>query len=94
MSDGGTIIAVKGASAFLREKDVEISKLKPWEPPKQKDDDKTQADTERYNDFRVPGSAFRATETTAVVPHVRRAAPPAVLLKARARSSMPQSTTF
>jgi len=62
VSDGGTIVAVKGASAFLREKDVEISKLKPWEPPKKKDDDKdkTAAD-ERYNDYRVPGSAFRTT---------------------------------
>jgi hypothetical protein len=59
VNDGGTIIAVKGASAFLREKDVEISKLKPWEPAKKKDDDKPQA--ERYNDFRIPGSAFRTT---------------------------------
>jgi len=61
VNDGGTIVAVKGANAFLREKDVEVSKLKPWEPPKKKDDDeKTKAD-ERYNDFRVPGSAFRTS---------------------------------
>jgi hypothetical protein len=57
---GGTIVAVKGASAFLRDKDVEISKLKPWEAPKKKDEDKTQAD-ERYNDYRIPGAAFRTT---------------------------------
>ncbi len=62
VNEGGTIVAVKGASAFLREKDVEISKLKPWEPPKKKDDDKDAApQTERYNDFRVPGSAFRTS---------------------------------
>ncbi|PYQ25524.1 MAG: hypothetical protein DMF56_27315 [Acidobacteria bacterium] len=60
VSDGGTIVAVKGANAFLREKDVEVSKLKPWEPPKKKDDDKDKVE-ERYNDYRVPGSAFRTT---------------------------------
>ncbi|HJT16251.1 MAG TPA: hypothetical protein VJ853_02640, partial [Thermoanaerobaculia bacterium] len=57
---GGTIVAVKGASDFLRDKDVDISKIKPWEPPKKKDDDKTAAD-ERYNDYRIPGAAFRTT---------------------------------
>jgi hypothetical protein len=64
VSDGGTIVAVKGAHAFLREKDVELSKLKPWEAPKAKTDDKDAADDapgERYNDFRIPGSAFRTT---------------------------------
>jgi len=61
VSDGGTIVAVKGASAFLRDKDVEISKLKLWEPPKKKDDDKTPPADERYNDFRIPGSAFRTS---------------------------------
>ena len=59
VSDGGTIVAVKGASAFLREKDVEISKLKPWEAPKKKDDDPEPE--ERYNDYRIPGAAFRTT---------------------------------
>jgi Zinc carboxypeptidase len=58
VSEGGTLVAVKGANAFLREKDVEVSKLKLWEPPKK--DDKP-AGNERYNDFRVPGSAFRTT---------------------------------
>jgi len=56
---GGTIVAVKGASGFLSSKDVEISKLKAWEPPKKKDDDKTPVTDERYNEPRVPGSAFR-----------------------------------
>ena len=58
--NGGTIVAIKGASSFLRDKDVEISKLKPWEPPKKKDDDKTPAE-ERYNDYRIPGATFRTT---------------------------------
>jgi len=58
--NGGTIVAIKGASGFLRDKDVEISKLKPWEPPKKKDDDKTPAE-ERYNDYRIPGATFRTT---------------------------------
>jgi hypothetical protein len=65
-NDGGTIVAVKGASAFLREKDIEISKLKPWERAKKADDkdadaSATKDDGERYNDFRIPGSAFRTS---------------------------------
>ncbi|MCU1349514.1 MAG: zinc carboxypeptidase [Acidobacteria bacterium] len=55
---GGTLVAIKGASSFLREKEVELSKLKPWEAPKPKADD-TRTPEERYNDYRVPGSAFR-----------------------------------
>jgi hypothetical protein len=64
VTDGGTLVAVKGASAFLREKDIELSKLKPWEPAKKKGDDKdAEADkeAERYNDFRIPGAAFRTS---------------------------------
>ncbi len=80
VNEGGTIVAVKGANAFLREKDVEVSKLKPWEPPKPKDDDKP-ATGERYNDFRVPGSAFRTTmnERSFLTFGVPR--PPAVLVE-------------
>ncbi len=61
LTNGGTLVVVKGASSFLREKDVEISKLKPWEAPKKKDDDKdkTPATPELYNDYRVPGATFR-----------------------------------
>jgi len=61
LNSGGTLVAIKGASTFLREKDVEISKLKPWEAPKKKDDDKdkTPAVPELYNDYRVPGATFR-----------------------------------
>lgn len=58
VNDGGTIVAIGTANSFFRDKDVEISKLKPWEPPKKKDDEKSDAD-EKYNEPRVPGSAFR-----------------------------------
>lgn len=57
VSDGGTLIAIKGAHAFLRDKDVEISKLKVWEPPKR--DEKNPTAEQRYHDYRIPGSAFR-----------------------------------
>jgi hypothetical protein len=81
VSDGGTIVAVKGGSTFLRDKDVEISKLKRWEPKKKKDDDKEPATDERYNDFRIPGSAFRTTmnERSYLTFGVPR--PPAVLVE-------------
>jgi hypothetical protein len=63
LNAGGTLVVIKGASSFLREKDVDISKLKPWEAPKKKDDDKdkTPATPELYNDYRVPGATFRTT---------------------------------
>jgi hypothetical protein len=72
LNSGGTLVAVKGASAFLRHKDVAISKVKPWEPPKSDgksnekseeapDDQEDETADQRYNDFRVPGSAFRTT---------------------------------
>jgi len=57
---GGTLIAVKGAGDFLRDKEVEISKVKLWTPPKKKDGDTEQAE-QRYNDFPIPGAAFRTT---------------------------------
>jgi hypothetical protein len=56
---GGTVVAIKGASGMLRSKDVDLSKLKLWEPPKPKDD-KAPVE-ERYNDFSVPGATFRTT---------------------------------
>jgi len=61
LNGGGTLVVIKGASSFLREKDVEISKLKPWEAPKKKDDDKDKSPStpELYNDYRVPGATFR-----------------------------------
>lgn len=55
--NGGTVVAVKGGAAFLRSKDVEISKVKEWEPAKKEGE--TVAADERYNDFRIPGAAFR-----------------------------------
>jgi hypothetical protein len=61
LNGGGTLVVIKGASSFLREKDVDISKLKPWEAPKKKDDDKDKSPStpELYNDYRVPGATFR-----------------------------------
>jgi hypothetical protein len=58
INGGGTLVAIQNAANFLREKDIDISKVKPWEPPKKKDDDKNAAE-ERYHEFSVPGSAFR-----------------------------------
>ncbi|MGZ7080033.1 MAG: M14 family zinc carboxypeptidase, partial [Thermoanaerobaculia bacterium] len=80
LRDGGTVVAVRGASAFLRDKDVEISKIKPWEPPKKKDDDTTTKE-ERYNEYRIPGSAFRTelNERSYLTFGVPR--PPAVLIE-------------
>ncbi len=82
---GGTIVAVKGASSFLRSKDVEISKLKPWEPPKKKDEKSEETPKEeRYNDFRVPGSAFRTTMNERSFLTVSVPRPPAVLIEGSA----------
>ncbi len=64
---GGTLVAIGSASAFLRDKDSNISAIKPWEPKKDKDKDKKDDDKnpaaaeERYNEFSVPGSTFRTT---------------------------------
>ena len=60
--NGGTIVAVKDGAAFLRQKGVELSKLKQWEAPKPKAVDGVpppQAEA-RYNEFSIPGSAFRS----------------------------------
>jgi hypothetical protein len=81
VTEGGTIVAVKGANAFLREKDIEISKLKRWEPAKKKDDDKTPTLDERYNDFRIPGSAFRTTMNDRSFLTFGVPRPPAVLVE-------------
>jgi Zinc carboxypeptidase len=82
VAEGGTIVAVKGASSFLRAKDVEISKLKPWEPAKKKEDDKdASANAERYNDFRIPGSAFRTTMNDRSYLTFGVPRPPAVLVE-------------
>jgi hypothetical protein len=82
LRNGGTLVAIGGASALLRDKDVDISKLKPWEPPKKKDDDKTPPPKdELYNQPRVPGAAFRTTmnERSYLTFGVPR--PPAVLIE-------------
>jgi hypothetical protein len=82
LRNGGTLVAVGNASALLRDKDVEISKLKPWEAPKKKDDDKTPpSHDELYNEPRVPGAAFRTNmnEHSYLTFGVPR--PPAVLIE-------------
>lgn len=53
---GGTVVAVKNAAAYLRGKEVEISKVKEWEAPKKEGEAPAE---ERYNDYRIPGAAFR-----------------------------------
>ncbi|HXG57412.1 MAG TPA: hypothetical protein VNL91_00110, partial [Thermoanaerobaculia bacterium] len=77
--DGGTIVAIKGASAYLRSKDVEISKLRPWEPPKPKEGEQPQ--DLRYNEFRVPGSAFRTVMNERSFLTLGLPRPPAVLVE-------------
>ena len=90
LRNGGTIVAVKGASGLFRSKDAEMSKLKNWNDPKKKEksaekkDEKTdeeEEESDRYNDFRVPGSAFRTTmnERSYLTFGVPR--PPAVLIE-------------
>src|SRR3954451_15715426 len=60
VKSGGTLVAVKGASKFTTDKDVELSKLKAWEAPQKKDKDKGDEKTdERYSEYRVPGASFR-----------------------------------
>ncbi|MBI2212675.1 MAG: hypothetical protein HYU52_03440 [Acidobacteria bacterium] len=56
VSDGGTIVAIKGASEALRSKEIELSKLEEW-----KADDEKKDEDERGTKIRVPGAAF-ATE--------------------------------
>jgi hypothetical protein len=81
---GGTVIGVKGASSFLRGKDVELSKLKPWSPPKKKDgEENAPPQDERYNDYRIPGSAFRTTMNDRSYLTFSVPRPPAVLIEGK-----------
>ncbi|HUP49172.1 MAG TPA: M14 metallopeptidase family protein [Thermoanaerobaculia bacterium] len=86
LSAGGTLVAVKRASSFLRSKDVEISKVKAWEPSKEGEEEKEQETQreQRYHEFRVPGSAFRTTmnERSYLTYGIPRA--PAVLIEGSA----------
>ena len=54
---GGTVIAIGGGAAFLRSKGVEISKVQLW-PGERKEGDEA-PEPQRYNDFRIPGAAFK-----------------------------------
>src|ERR1043165_4865032 len=62
INGGGTLVAIQNAANFLRDKDVDISKVKLWETPakKGKDDDKNAPPAEeRHHEYSVPGAAFR-----------------------------------
>ena len=63
LSAGGTVVAVRGASAFLRGKEVELSKLRLRVDEEEESEEKESEEQQerRYNDFRVPGAAFRTT---------------------------------
>ena len=78
---GGTVVAVKGASSFLRNKDNAISKLRAWNETKDEKKDEDDETGGRYNEFRVPGSAFRTSinERSYLTFGVPR--PPAVLIE-------------
>jgi hypothetical protein len=60
---GGTVIAVGEAAKYLRQKPAEISRLREWGAREEAEKAEEQAEedpgTQRYNDFRVPGAAFR-----------------------------------
>lgn len=87
---GGTIVAIKGAGAFLRSKDVAISKVKTWEPPKKKEGDENAAEGERYNDYRIPGATFRTTINDNSFLTFGLAQPPYVLIEgSREEALMP-----
>lgn len=61
---GGTVVAIKGGAAALREKAVGLSKLREWDDDEKSDGDDKDAEpeeSERHNDYRIPGAAFRTT---------------------------------
>lgn len=80
---GGTVVAIKGAADFLRQKDVEISQLKTWTPPAQKEEEKKDQPPpeERYTDYRIPGAAFRTTMNARSYLTFGLSKPPSVLLQ-------------
>lgn len=75
VSDGGTIVAIKGASEALRGKDVELSKLEEWKAAEEKKDD-----DERGTKIRVPGAAFATEMSGRSYLTFGLAEPPAVLI--------------
>jgi len=88
VTEGGTLVAVKGATSLLRMKELEISNLKPWDVKESEEGDPTEA---RYNDYRVPGAAFRTSmnERSYLTFGVPRA--PAVLVEgSRAFQQLPR----
>ncbi len=77
VKEGGTIVAIKDASEFLRDKDNELSKLENW---KTEGDDKKDKAPERRNEYRVPGAAFRTAMNERSYLTFGIDTPPAVLI--------------
>lgn len=61
VESGNTLIAIRRAASILRNEDAGISATKLWEPPKPTNGNAAEPPTARYNDFSVPGAAFRTT---------------------------------
>jgi hypothetical protein len=79
--DGGTLVAVQGATAFLRQKDAAISSLKVWESGKGADEKEETPAEPRYHDYRVPGAAFRTSMNDRSYLTFGVPRPPAVLVE-------------
>ena len=75
--DGGTIVAIKGASEALRAKEVELSKLEEWKPA----EEKKEGEAEREKKIRVPGAAFRTEMSERSYLTFGLVEPPAVLVE-------------
>ncbi|HVT44242.1 MAG TPA: M14 family zinc carboxypeptidase [Thermoanaerobaculia bacterium] len=75
---GGVAIAIKRGAAFLREKDVAISKVRVWPGL---EDDEEPPPPDRHRDFRIPGAAFRTTMVSSSYLTFGLATPPAVFLE-------------
>ncbi|MHB0970927.1 MAG: M14 family metallopeptidase [Thermoanaerobaculia bacterium] len=64
VKEGGVLVGIRGGAEFFREKETGLSKVKPWAPPgseKEGEESEPEIEETRYNDYRVPGAAFRTT---------------------------------
>lgn len=75
--DGGTIVAIKGASEALRAKDAELSKLEEAKAA----DEKKEEQEESESPVRVPGAAFRTEMSDRSYLTFGLSEPPAVLIE-------------
>ena len=74
---GGTIVAVGSGAAALRAKDVAISSVKEWNTPKKDEEPK---ESDRKNDYSVPGAAFATTMSDRSYLTFGVSTPPAVMI--------------